>query len=185
MLPHPHLDWRIPARRRYTVGVYGERRIARDWQAPAPKVTDIRLPFSRTKPGSGPAHAPHRVPRFGYGDDGRLLRGERNGDELPKLTITRTWKRAREATFSSGRVPPELIPLGSGGCVASMSTDSMAGNQYHRRCPAGWSPTRCWPAPRGSRDARRHQRRLLPVPAATVVRRPRCSNRSPVCSGAR
>jgi integrase len=42
-----------------------------------------------------------RIRLSGYGDDGRLLRGERNGDELPKLTITRTWKRAREATFTS------------------------------------------------------------------------------------
>jgi hypothetical protein len=38
---------------------------------------------------------------FGYGDGGRLFRGERNGDELPKLTITRSWKRARQATFTT------------------------------------------------------------------------------------
>lgn len=38
---------------------------------------------------------------FGTGPDGRLFRGERNADELPKLTIVRAWKRARERTFSA------------------------------------------------------------------------------------
>jgi integrase len=37
---------------------------------------------------------------FGFGPDGRLFRGERNDNELPKLTITRSWKRAREDTFT-------------------------------------------------------------------------------------
>lgn len=36
---------------------------------------------------------------FGYGPGGRLFRGERNGEELPKQTITRVWSRAREDVF--------------------------------------------------------------------------------------
>ena len=35
----------------------------------------------------------------GSGQDGRLFVGERNGEELPKETILRTWKRARHAVF--------------------------------------------------------------------------------------
>jgi integrase len=37
---------------------------------------------------------------FGVGADGRLFVGERNGRELPKLTIIRAWKRAREHVFT-------------------------------------------------------------------------------------
>lgn len=40
------------------------------------------------------------VERFGYGKDGRLFVGERNGQELPKLTIVRAWQRARESVFT-------------------------------------------------------------------------------------
>jgi integrase len=40
------------------------------------------------------------VKLFGFGSDGRLFRGERNASELPKLTITRSWKQAREDTFA-------------------------------------------------------------------------------------
>jgi integrase len=36
---------------------------------------------------------------FGFAPDGRLFRGERNGQELPKLTIVRAWKRARAEVF--------------------------------------------------------------------------------------
>jgi integrase len=36
---------------------------------------------------------------FGFATDGRLFRGERNDQELPKLTIVRAWKRAREEVF--------------------------------------------------------------------------------------
>lgn len=47
--------------------------------------------------------------RFGTAPDGRLFRGERNRAELPKLTIVRSWQRARESTFT-----PDVIasPLG-------------------------------------------------------------------------
>ncbi|GGS61439.1 tyrosine-type recombinase/integrase [Actinokineospora fastidiosa] len=38
--------------------------------------------------------------QFGTAPDGRLFRGERNGEELPKLTIIRAWKRARLETFT-------------------------------------------------------------------------------------
>ncbi len=44
------------------------------------------------------------VEQFGYGPGGRLFVGERNGAELPKLTIVRAWKRAREAAFT-----PEVV----------------------------------------------------------------------------
>ncbi|WP_028926316.1 tyrosine-type recombinase/integrase [Pseudonocardia acaciae] len=37
---------------------------------------------------------------FGTAPDGRLFRGERNADELPKLTILRTWQRARARAFT-------------------------------------------------------------------------------------
>ena len=37
---------------------------------------------------------------YGTGPDGRLFCGERNKEELPKLTILRTWQRARERTFT-------------------------------------------------------------------------------------
>lgn len=40
------------------------------------------------------------IDQFGFGPDGRLFIGERNGKELPKLTIVRAWKRAREAVFT-------------------------------------------------------------------------------------
>jgi integrase len=40
------------------------------------------------------------IAEFGTAPDGRLFTGERNHEELPKLTITRTWKRAREETFT-------------------------------------------------------------------------------------
>ncbi len=37
---------------------------------------------------------------FGFGSDGRLFRGERNKNELPKGTINRAWKDARRAAFT-------------------------------------------------------------------------------------
>src|SRR5262249_50843372 len=37
---------------------------------------------------------------FGFGPDGRLFTGERNGNELPKLTIVRAWQRARVEVFT-------------------------------------------------------------------------------------
>lgn len=37
--------------------------------------------------------------RFGTAPDGRLFTGERNHGELPKLTIVRAWKRARQEVF--------------------------------------------------------------------------------------
>jgi integrase len=40
------------------------------------------------------------IDRFGFGPDGRLFTGERNDEELPKLTITRAWKRARNEVFT-------------------------------------------------------------------------------------
>lgn len=39
------------------------------------------------------------IAEFGTTPDGRIFVGERNGSELPKLTITRAWKRARAETF--------------------------------------------------------------------------------------
>ncbi len=36
---------------------------------------------------------------FGTTPDGRLFVGDRNHDELPKLTVVRVWSRAREAAF--------------------------------------------------------------------------------------
>lgn len=38
--------------------------------------------------------------KFGTAPDGRLFVGERNHNELPKLTITRAWDRARRAVFT-------------------------------------------------------------------------------------
>lgn len=40
------------------------------------------------------------VTEFGYGTNGRLFVGERNGQELPKLTILRAWQRARQLVFT-------------------------------------------------------------------------------------
>jgi integrase len=40
------------------------------------------------------------IDRYGTSTDGRLFRGERNPRELPKLTIVRTWQRARQAAFT-------------------------------------------------------------------------------------
>lgn len=40
------------------------------------------------------------VDRFGFGPNGRLFVGERNKEELPKGTINRVWRWAREATFT-------------------------------------------------------------------------------------
>jgi integrase len=37
---------------------------------------------------------------FGFGEDGRLFRGKRNSNELPKGTINRAWKEARRAVFA-------------------------------------------------------------------------------------
>lgn len=39
--------------------------------------------------------------RFGTGADGRVFTGERNHNELPKLTIVRTWQRARQLAFTA------------------------------------------------------------------------------------
>jgi integrase len=40
------------------------------------------------------------IQRFGFGPDGRLFVGERNKTELPKGTINRAWRQARQAVFS-------------------------------------------------------------------------------------
>jgi integrase len=40
------------------------------------------------------------VKRFGTAQNGRLFVGERNRQELPKLTIVRTWQRARQMAFT-------------------------------------------------------------------------------------
>ncbi len=40
------------------------------------------------------------INQFGLGPDGKLFVGERNGTQLPKLTIIRMWKRARAAVFT-------------------------------------------------------------------------------------
>jgi integrase len=41
----------------------------------------------------------HHIKRFGTTADGRLFTSERNTDQLPVLTVTQTWARAREAVF--------------------------------------------------------------------------------------
>ncbi|GIG62303.1 hypothetical protein Lfu02_66750 [Longispora fulva] len=38
---------------------------------------------------------------FGTADDGRLFVGERNGSELPKFTINRTWRKTRASVFTA------------------------------------------------------------------------------------
>ncbi len=55
------------------------------------------------------------IAEFGTAPDGRLFVGERNAEELPKLTIVRTWQRARAAVFTAevvasplARVPYDL-----------------------------------------------------------------------------
>ncbi|ROP40429.1 tyrosine-type recombinase/integrase [Saccharothrix texasensis] len=40
------------------------------------------------------------IRQFGTAADGRLFTGERNGQELPKLTIVRAWQRARAEVFT-------------------------------------------------------------------------------------
>ncbi|WP_199439296.1 tyrosine-type recombinase/integrase [Umezawaea beigongshangensis] len=44
------------------------------------------------------------IRQFGTAADGRLFTGERNGQELPKLTIVRAWQRARTEVFT-----PEVV----------------------------------------------------------------------------
>ncbi|MDU0294736.1 tyrosine-type recombinase/integrase [Saccharothrix longispora] len=44
------------------------------------------------------------IRQFGTAADGRLFIGERNGQELPKLTIVRAWQRARAEVFT-----PEVV----------------------------------------------------------------------------
>lgn len=46
------------------------------------------------------AHLHSHIRQYGTAPDGRLFTGERNTGELPKLTITRAWKRARQAAFT-------------------------------------------------------------------------------------
>jgi integrase len=41
------------------------------------------------------------IQEFGVQPDGRLFVGERNGDELPTMTIGRMWRRARQAAFTA------------------------------------------------------------------------------------
>jgi integrase len=48
---------------------------------------------------------------FGTGPDGRLFIGERNGAELPKLTIVRAWRRARESVFTAEVVASPLVQV--------------------------------------------------------------------------
>jgi integrase len=50
------------------------------------------------------------------GESGRLFRGERNAGELPKLTIIKTWRRARSLVFT-----PEVM------------ASSLAANPYDLR----------------------------------------------------
>jgi integrase len=51
----------------------------------------------------------HRhLKEFDTAEAGRIFRGERNDDELPKHTIIRAWKRAREATFPADVVASPL-----------------------------------------------------------------------------
>jgi integrase len=40
------------------------------------------------------------IAQFGVGPDGRLFRGERNDDEVPRNTINKTWRRARAEVFT-------------------------------------------------------------------------------------
>jgi integrase len=40
------------------------------------------------------------IDQFGTGPDGLLFRGERNGEELPRNTINRAWRRARASIFT-------------------------------------------------------------------------------------
>jgi hypothetical protein len=41
------------------------------------------------------------IQEFGLQPDGRLLVGERNGGELPTMTIGRVWRHARQAAFTA------------------------------------------------------------------------------------
>ena len=41
------------------------------------------------------------IQEFGVQPDGRLFVGERNGGELPTMTIGRMWRRARQAAFTA------------------------------------------------------------------------------------
>ncbi|MCX2949899.1 tyrosine-type recombinase/integrase [Lentzea sp. NEAU-D7] len=51
----------------------------------------------------------HRHMRtYGTARDGRLFRGERNDDELPKLTILRAWRKAREKALPAELAASDL-----------------------------------------------------------------------------
>ncbi|MER7008615.1 tyrosine-type recombinase/integrase [Dactylosporangium sp. NPDC000555] len=49
------------------------------------------------------------IGEFGAASDGRLFVGERNGAELPKLTIVRAWKRAREEILTERIAATPLV----------------------------------------------------------------------------
>ncbi|MEU7821266.1 integrase [Catellatospora sp. NPDC049133] len=46
------------------------------------------------------AHLHRHIETFGIAEDGRLFRGERNEEEMPKGTINKTWRLARAAAFT-------------------------------------------------------------------------------------
>ena len=48
------------------------------------------------------------IAEFGVGADGRIFRGERNDNELPRLTIVKAWRSARAAVFTAEVVASPL-----------------------------------------------------------------------------
>jgi len=61
----------------------------------------VSAPFASASPRALTALLHASIEEFGVQPDGRLFVGERNGSELPTMTIGRVWQRARQAAFTA------------------------------------------------------------------------------------
>jgi integrase len=61
----------------------------------------VSAPFASASPRALTALLHASIQEFGVQPDGRLFVGERNGSELPTMTIGRMWRRARQAAFTA------------------------------------------------------------------------------------
>jgi integrase len=114
------------------------------------------------------------IAEFGVQPDGRLFVGERNGGELPTVTIGRAWRRARQAAFTAEVAASPLAktpttcgtrpcPPGSTAACRRPRWPSGRGTRSRSCCgptPSAWTAAMRWCAarPSGAR-ARRHRPR--------------------------
>jgi integrase len=66
--------------------------------------------------------------KFGTAADGRLFVGERNEEELPKLTIVRAWQRAREVVFTPYDLRHSAVSTWLNGGVPAVTVAEWAGH---------------------------------------------------------